>query len=160
MFGLEFGVLLAAVASIVLILYRVTRPRVPELGRVPGTDAFVELARHPAAETFAGTVILRVESPVVFTSAETVEHRLDALDGIHTVVLDASAVNHVDATGDHMLREVATRLQQRGMRLLLVNVHEQVRDVLDASGFTDAVGLDAYFASDEDAVAHLDEREG
>ncbi len=38
-FGLEFGVLLAAVASIVLILYRVTRPRVPELGRVPGTDA-------------------------------------------------------------------------------------------------------------------------
>ena len=46
------------------------------------------------------------------------------LDGIHTVVLDASAVNHVDATGDHMLREVATRLQQRGMRLLLVNVHD------------------------------------
>ncbi len=46
------------------------------------------------------------------------------------------------------------------MRLLLVNVHDQVRDVLDASGFTDAVGPDAYFASDEDAVAHLDEREG
>jgi sulfate permease, SulP family len=159
-FGLEFGVLLAAVASIVLILYRVTRPRVPELGRVPGTSAFVELARHPAAETFAGTVILRVESPVVFTSAEAVEHRLDALDGIHTVVLDASAVNHVDATGDHMLREVATRLQQRGMRLLLVNVHDQVRDVLDASGFSDAVGSDAYFDSDEDAVAHLDERDG
>jgi SulP family sulfate permease len=166
LFGLEFGVLLAAVASIVLILYRVTQPRVPELGRVPGTDAFVELDRHPGAETFAGTVILRVESPLYFTSAEEVERRLDALPaehaGVHTVVLDAAGVNHLDATGDHMLRDVASRLQHRGVRLLMVNVHEheEVRQVLDASGFTELVGAAAFFPTDADAVAHLDDAAG
>jgi hypothetical protein len=37
-----------------------------------------------------------------------------------------------------------------------VNVHDDVRDVLDASGFTELLGADCYFASDEDAVAHLE----
>jgi SulP family sulfate permease len=72
-------------------------------------------------------------------------------------VLDASGINHVDATGDHALRTVTRRLQERGIRLLLVNVHDDVRDVLDASGFTELLGVDHYFASDEDAVAHLED---
>ena len=42
------------------------------------------------------------------------------------------------------------------MPLLLVNVDDDVRDVFDASGFTDLVGADHYFPSDEDAVAHLE----
>ena len=112
--------------------------------------------RHPAAETFPGAVIVRPESPMVYTSAESIEHRLESLDpGVHTVVLDASGINHVDATGDHVLRTVTERLHERGVRLLLVNVHDDVRDVLDASGFTELLGADHYFASDEDAVAHL-----
>ncbi|HEU5308437.1 MAG TPA: sulfate permease [Acidimicrobiia bacterium] len=157
--GLEFGVLLTTVASLVLIIYRVTQPRIPELGRLPGTDAFVELSRHPAAETFPGSVIIRPESPLVYTSAESIEHRLEALGpDVHTVVLDASGVNDVDATGDHALRLVAQRLHERGVRLLLVNVHDDVRDVLDASGLSAILGDDCYFASDEDAVAHLEGR--
>jgi sulfate permease, SulP family len=156
--GLEFGVLLTTVASLVIIIYRVTRPRMPELGRLPGSDAFVELARHPAAETFPGAVIVRPESPLVYTSAEAVEHRLEDLEpGVHTVVLDASGINHVDATGDHVLRTVTQRLRDRGVRLLLVNVHDDVRDVLDASGFTELLGADHYFPTDEDAVAHLED---
>jgi len=90
--------------------------------------------------------------------------RLDALPaehaGVHTVVLDAAGVNHLDATGDHMLRDVANRLQQRGVRLLMVNVHEEVREVLDASGFTELVGAAAFFPTDADAVAHLDDAAG
>jgi hypothetical protein len=34
-----------------------------------------------------------------------------------------------------------------------------VRDVLDASGFSALLGEDCYFASDEDAVAHLEDRD-
>jgi hypothetical protein len=32
--------------------------------------------------------------------------------------------------------------------------------VLDAPGFTDLLGEDCYFATDEDAVAHLEEGSG
>jgi Sulfate permease family len=44
------------------------------------------------------------------------------------------------------------------VRLLLVNVDENVREVMDASGLSELIGLDHFFATDADAVAHLDAR--
>jgi anti-anti-sigma regulatory factor len=74
------------------------------------------------------------------------------------IVLDASGVNHLDATADHQLRKLAARYRNRGMRLLLVNVDDDVREVMDASGLTELIGPDHFFATDADAVAHLDAR--
>jgi hypothetical protein len=42
--------------------------------------------------------------------------------------------------------------------MLLVNVDEDVRAVMDASGFTELVGDDAFFATDADALEHLETR--
>jgi SulP family sulfate permease len=157
--GLELGVLLAVATSITLIVYRVTRPRMPELGRLAGTDSFVELSRNPDAQTYPDTVVVRVEAALYFTNAEALANRLLQLErdhpGLHTIVLDASGVNTLDATADHQLRKLATRYRDRGMRLLFVNVDDDVREVMDASGLTELIGADNFFATDADAVAHL-----
>jgi sulfate permease, SulP family len=159
--GLELGVLVAVVTSIALIVYRVTRPRMPELGRLPGTDTLVELARHTDAETYPGIAIVRVEAALYFTNADALATRLQRLErdhaGLRTIVLDASGVNHLDATADHQLRKLAARYRDRGITLLLVNVADDVRAVMDASGLTELIGTDHFFATDADAVAHLAE---
>jgi sulfate permease, SulP family len=156
--GLELGVLVAVAASLAVIVYRVTNPRVAELGRATGSDAFVELDRHVDVETFPGTVIMRVEAPLWFTNAEDVERHLRAAvsrDGVSTLVLDASGIDHLDVTGDHMLRNLAQECSGADVRMLLVNVQERVRDVMNASGFTELVGPDAFLATDQDAVDRL-----
>ena len=156
--GVEFGVLAAAAASIVMIVYRATNPRVPELGRLPGSHVFVELERHPEAETFPGVAIMRPESPLYFTNAPTVDRRLRAAlarPGVHTLVFDASGVDHLDTTADHALRTLVSDHRQRGVRFIVVNAHEQVRDVMDASGFTELVGTDSFVANDQDAVERI-----
>ena len=48
--GILQGILLAALASILLLLARVSRPHVAFLGRVPGTNSYSDLARHPENE--------------------------------------------------------------------------------------------------------------
>jgi anti-anti-sigma regulatory factor len=48
--------------------------------------------------------------------------------------------------------------RERGVRVLFVNVDDDVRDVMDASGLAEIVGPDNFFATDADAVAHLDAR--
>jgi sulfate permease, SulP family len=157
--GLELGVLLAIATSVTLIVYRVSRPHLPELGRLPGTDSFVELSRHPSAETYPDTAIVRVEAPLYFTNADALGKRLQRLERdhpeLHTIVLDASGVDHLDATADHELRKLAARYRDRGVTLLLVNVEDDVRRVMDASGLTELVGAEHFFATDSDAVAHL-----
>lgn len=159
--GVEFGVIAAVAVSIGAIVYRATNPRVPELGRLPGGHAFVDLARHPDAETFPGVAIMRPESPLYFTNAPTVDRLLRsalARPGVRTLVIDASGVDHLDTTADHMLRTLVTDHRERGVDFLVVNVHEQVRDVMDASGFTELVGVDSFVANDEDAVERITRR--
>ena len=158
--GLEAGILVAVAASVALIVYRVSRPRIPELGRVPGTDWFLEVGRHPDAVTYPGTAILRMEASLYFTNADSLTARLRRLErerpDLHTLVLDASGIDVLDSTGDHTLRKLVARYRDRGIRLLLVNVDEEVRAVMDASGFTTLVRADAFFASDADALAQLE----
>ncbi|MEX2100608.1 MAG: hypothetical protein WEB19_04260 [Acidimicrobiia bacterium] len=51
------------------------------------------------------------------------------------------------------------RIADRARQALVVDTAEHVRDVMDASGFTDIVRADAFLAIDADAVARLDEDE-
>ena len=51
--GILQGILIAALASIVMLLARVSRPHVAFLGRVPGTNTYSDLARHPENENSA-----------------------------------------------------------------------------------------------------------
>ncbi|HEX6310077.1 MAG TPA: STAS domain-containing protein, partial [Acidimicrobiia bacterium] len=160
--GLEPGILVAIAASVALIVYRVSRPRIPELGRDPATGSFLEVDRHSDVVTYPGTAILRMEASLYFTNADSLAARLQALEedrpDLHTVVLDAGGIDRLDSTGDHMLRRLALRYREEGRRLLLANVDEDVRDVLDAAGFTDLVGREAILATDEDAIAALEGR--
>jgi sulfate permease, SulP family len=158
--GLEPGILLAVATSVALIVYRVSRPHIPELGRLAGSDAFVELARHPDAERYPGTAIVRVEAALYFSNADVLASRLRGLQrdraGLRTIVLDASGVNHLDSTADHRLRKLVARFQEHGIALLLVNVDDDVRGVMERSGLADLIGRDRFFPTDADAVAHLD----
>jgi sulfate permease, SulP family len=162
--GLEPGILLAVATSVALIVYRVSRPHIPELGRLAGSDAFVELARHPDAERYPGTAIVRVEAALYFSNADVLASRLRGLQrdraGLRTIVLDASGVNHLDSTADHRLRKLVARFQEHGIALLLVNVDDDVRGVMERSGLADLIGRDRFFPTDADAVAHLDRVSG
>ena len=59
--GILQGILLAALASILLLLVRASRPHVAFLGRVPGTNSFSDVARHPENEALPGTIAFRPE---------------------------------------------------------------------------------------------------
>ena len=48
--GVLDGVLIAVLASLLMLLARSSRPHVAFLGRIPGTNRFSDLARHPGNE--------------------------------------------------------------------------------------------------------------
>ena len=54
-----------------------------------------------------------------------------------------------------MLRDVAETAHAGGVTILLVHVHEAVRDVMDASGFSALVGAEAYLATDRAVIDRL-----
>src|SRR5262249_8744702 len=74
--GPENGVLLGAAISIVLLLRQASRPRVVELGRIPGSNTFVERTNHPERERVPEVLIARCESALVYFNIEHVRARL------------------------------------------------------------------------------------
>jgi MFS superfamily sulfate permease-like transporter len=59
--GILQGILLAALASVLMLLARASRPHVAFLGRIPGTSSYSDLARHPENEPLPHVIAFRPE---------------------------------------------------------------------------------------------------
>jgi len=147
--GILQGILLAALASVVLLLVRASRPNVAFLGRIPGTNNYSDTARHPENEPLSGVVVFRPEASLIYVNADSVlEAVLDRLGkpaspAIRLVVCDLSAAPFLDLAGSRMLHELHRELTGRGVILRIVGAHGAVRDLLRADGVEEKVdGLD------------------
>ncbi len=144
--GILQGILLAALASIVLLLARASNPHVAFLGRIPGTTSYSDLARHPENEILSGVIIFRPEASLLYVNAdavlETVLDRLGAAasSDIRLVICDLSASPYIDLAGSRMLRELYAQLSDRGIDLRIIGARGRVRDLLRADGVDEKVG--------------------
>ncbi|MGC2320244.1 MAG: SulP family inorganic anion transporter [Bradyrhizobium sp.] len=144
--GILQGILLAALASILLLLIRVSRPNVAFLGRIPGTNDYSDLDRHPENEALPGAIAFRPEASLIYVNAdavmESVLDRLREVDpaGIRLAVCDLSAAPYLDLAGSRMLHELHAELASRGITLRIVGAHGAARDLLRADGVEDKVG--------------------
>jgi SulP family sulfate permease len=143
--GILQGILLAALASVLMLLARASRPHVAFLGRIPGTTRYSDLGRHPENETLPGVIAFRPEASLIYVNAEFVlESVLNRLQtagpDIRLVVCDLSASPYVDLAGARMLHELHDDLAGRGIALRIVGAHGWVRDLLRADGIGAKVG--------------------
>jgi len=133
-FGTLPGLFIGIGASLLLLVYRASRPYVAVLGHTPGPDgAYHDVERHEDARSPDGVVILRVESGLYFANAENVRSRiLDAggAPGVRAVILDAETIPFVDVSAARMLVSAHTQLETRGVRLVVARAVGQVRDVI------------------------------
>jgi MFS superfamily sulfate permease-like transporter len=137
--GLLNGVLLGVVISILLLLGRASRPRVTELGRVPGTTYFADLTRHPENERVADALIVRSEGALLYFNVDHVRERLGAIVSERAqpprlVVFFMGNVPHVDLAGVEFLEGLSDTCRKSGMEFRLAEVHGQVRETLRRSG--------------------------
>jgi sulfate permease, SulP family len=144
--GILHGILLAALASILLLLARVSRPHVAFLGRVPGTDSYSDLDRHPENEPVPNAIVFRPEASLIYVNTEAILEtvldriRKSAPSVVGLAVCDLSAAPYVDLAGARMLHELHAELVSRGIVLRIIGAHGSARDLLRADGIEEKVG--------------------
>jgi len=142
--GILQGILLAAVASVLMLLARASEPHVAFLGRIPGTDNFSDLSRHPENEPVPHVIVFRPEASLLYINAESVLtsvlHRVQDSTDIRLVVCDLSASPHIDLAGSSMLQQLHGALAARGITMQIVGARGRVRDLLRADGLAERVG--------------------
>lgn len=135
------GLFLGVAVSVLLLLFRASRPHVAELGRTPDGSRWVDLQRRPDARTEPGIVVLRPEAGLIYANADNVAAavRGHVRDDTRAVVLDTAAVPGIDITAVGMLDRLYAELEHRRIRLLFAGEIGQVRDLLSATGIASVV---------------------
>ena len=156
-FGTLAGLFIGVLISLLLLLYRASRPPVTELGRVPGSSGhFSDLDRHPDNRRIEGIAVLRIEGGLFFANAAPVAAEIRSAarrDDVHAVVIDAETVPFIDVTAAQVLDQVARELQADGVRVVIARNIGQVRDVIHAAP-GDSI-LDAAYPTVDEAVKRV-----
>ncbi len=138
--GVELGVAAGVAISVLLQLYKTSRPHVAEVGLVPGTQHFRNILRHDV-ETDPTLLTLRVDESLYFVNArfleEMIERRIVDGSAVRNVVLMFSAVNEVDYSALESLESINHRLGEMEIGLHLSEVKGPVMDRLKRSRFID-----------------------
>ncbi|MFC6239661.1 SulP family inorganic anion transporter [Longivirga aurantiaca] len=152
------GLFIGIVVSILLLLYRASRPQVATLASTATTDGrdhiWVDAARHPDLPVRDDVLVVRVESGLFFANADNVRTAIrDRITPTTTaVVLDASTTPAIDVSATEMLAQLAGDLRRDGIALLIAHGIGQVRDVLRRAGAEQDV-LQALYDTVDEAVA-------
>ena len=155
--GVLNGVLVAIGATFAYLLHKMMYPRDALLGRIRGRDGFYKLHRHPDAQPVPGMAIVLLEGDVLFFNSDHVHARLLAIadaspPGTRWLILDATAITQVDSTAAAMLEELRADLAARGLAFGLVELHAEVRGLLDRAGLLAAIGPTMIFDHLDDAL--------
>ncbi|OFX90092.1 MAG: hypothetical protein A2W99_17350 [Bacteroidetes bacterium GWF2_33_16] len=134
-FGILQGVLIAALFSLILIIRNVSAPNVAFLGRIPGTNRYSDIKRHPDNELIPGILIFRVESTLVYFNVAYVYNTvwkkiLDSGPSLKTVIFDLSTSATIDSSGAKLIKRLFQNLKQKGITLELTEARSGVRDIL------------------------------
>ncbi|SMY11761.1 sulfate permease, SulP family [Brevibacterium jeotgali] len=108
--------------------------------------------------------VVRFDGPLIFASGDRVFDEVMAFDGIRVVVLRMSSVEVIDATGAHVLEDIVTSLERRGVTVLIKGVQARHEELFRTVGVLPALRHVRHLFDDlDEAVEHARshiEREG
>jgi SulP family sulfate permease len=155
------GLMLAVMLSVVMLLYRASRPYIAILGRQPNGE-FSDLDRHADAQPVPGLVILRLDAPLYFFNANVARAQIQAQAATdprpQAILLDLAASADLDIGTADMLRDLYSDLHTNHIELLFVQVRGSVRDRMQRTGLLEHVGADHLYPTIALAIAAFQAR--
>lgn len=158
LFGVEIGVSVGVISSIILYLAKTSTPHLAEIGLVPGSQHFRNIERHQVI-TSPHILSVRLDENMFFINAmslgQFIESRQRHAPNIAHVILNCSSISLIDGSALETLEVLNDTLQAQNIKLHLAEVKGPVMDRLQRAHFLDDVSGEV-FLSQFDAVLKLD----
>jgi sulfate permease, SulP family len=153
------GLIIGVAASILLLVYRLSRPQISILGAdpaVPGT--YVDVRRHPEAVPVPGVLVVRPDASLFYANAQAVRDTIEAAvqhpdPATRIVILDLDANDDIDITTADNLNKLASSLERNHIQLALAHVHRPTLAIARKAGLLTKVDDDHLFPNISAALA-------
>jgi len=148
--GILNGLIFAVGLTLIVLMWKLSKPQDSVLGRLAGSGDFVDIARYPEAKQVPSLLIFRPNGILFFANANRIRNRLRELvknadTPLHTVVLNLETSPEIDVTSLEMLQQMAGELQDMGIEVCFARVADPVRDLFRRSGFLEKFGQQRIF---------------
>lgn len=156
--GVTTGILVGVAATILLHLWRTSRPHMAVVGRLPNTGHFRNVRRHDV-QTLPHVLLLRIDESLYFANAKYIEDfvlgTVAERPRLRHLVLICNAINFIDASALETLTSLHTRLRDAGIQLYLTEVKGPVMDRLVDTEFIELLGHERIFLTTQAAYEKL-----
>ncbi|MET0068058.1 MAG: SulP family inorganic anion transporter [Candidatus Thiodiazotropha sp.] len=157
------GILLGVALTVLHYLIRVMKPRAEIVSRKrDGTLGGIRAHNlQPLSHNF---VPVRFDGSLSFINVAYFEDIIleanSQFPKARAILVVASGINEIDASGEEKVREIAERLGKVGVKLMFSGLKHQVMQVFISSGLVDVLGDDAFFTDKQTALQSLSKSYG
>jgi SulP family sulfate permease len=155
--GIEFGIITGVGLSLIILIFRTSRPYVAVLGKVPNSNFYKNKERFEEVLIDDDILVLRFDAQLFYANASYFRDKLEQMmdkkgNTLKLIVLDAESINRVDSTGIEMLKERIRFCQKKGILFYFAGVKGPVRDDLFRSGVLEIIDINHFFMRANQAV--------
>ncbi len=149
--GIKEGIIVGVLLSLVLLIYRSSKPHIAQCEQIEGTNYYKNIERFDDLKTNEKTLIIRLDGQLYFANIDyfkTTLLNMIAQKGskLELIIWNVEAVNHIDSSAILMLKNLIVELSNKGIAFAVAGATGPVRDILFKSKLIDVIGKEMMFA--------------
>ena len=130
------GLIIGIVSTFILLLWRISRPHIAEIGLVEGTQHFRNIQRHQVI-TSAKVLSIRIDEDLTFLNSNTLKgfliNAVSQKPELEHVVINGSSISAIVLSALEMLEDLDNELRKLNIQLHFSEVKGPVMDKLQRS---------------------------
>ncbi len=156
--GIEKGIGLGVILSLVTVILKTTRPHVAVLANIHGTHFYRNVVRFGEDVILKEDIlIVRFDAQIYFANTTFFKDKLEELviekgEKLKLIIIDGESMNNLDSSGVHALKEVIDLYQSKGIEIAFSGMIGPVRDAMRKGGVIDKISFEYCFMSIQEAV--------
>jgi len=158
--GIKEGILLGVLFSLLLLVYRTSRPHVTVLGKIKGTNYFKNITRFEEdVEIDKRILIIRFDAQLYFGNKDYFKNKLIKLvNNSETkpkaIIIKAEPINYIDSSAVFMLESLVEAFEEQKIKLLFSDVIGPTRDIIQKSELLEKIGKEHFFVNTLEAYEY------
>ena len=160
LFGIEYGIITGVGLSLVILIFRTSKPYVVELGQVPNSNFYRNKERFQDVILEDEVLVFRFDAQLFYANSSYFRDKLEELTtkkgiALKLIVLDGESINRIDSTGIEMLKEQIMYYKKRNVLFYFAGIKGPVRDDLFRSGVLEIIDVNHFFMRAYHAVKYF-----
>ncbi len=155
--GIKEGIFIGVVLSIVMLIFKSTKPHIAVLGNVPNTHFYRNRKRFKDVEIHDEILIIRFDAQLHFANTTYFKDKLQEFsmykgERLKLLIIDGESINSLDSSAIYALIEILDYFNRKKVTIAFTGLKGPVRDKMIKSGFMAKANEDLFFMSIQEAV--------